>query len=83
MCSKYAPIDFSDHVPVSLELNINVDFFSETKRMNEPSTAWHKCTNDNLINYSDDLDRLLLRINIQHESLACNNIQCNRHKDAI
>ena len=29
------------------------------------------------------MDRLLLRINIQHESLTCNNIHFNRHKDSI
>ena len=83
LCSKYAPSDFSDHTPVSLELDINVNYFSESKITNEPSTAWHKCTKDHKIDYSDNLDSLLLRINIQHESLTCNNIQCNRHKDSI
>ena len=36
--------DFSDHVPLKLELNININYFEEVPRVFSHSTAWQKCS---------------------------------------
>ena len=77
------PEDFSDHVPISLNMNINIEYYSETVRANVPSTAWHRCTGNQLLNFKDELDSLLLSLNIQHEALTCSDFNCTSHKNAI
>ena len=81
--SCLCPDDFSDHVPISLNMNINIEYYSETVRSNVPSTAWHRCTGNQLLNFKDELDSLLLGLNIQHEALTCNDFNCTSHKNAI
>ena len=78
-----SPDDFSDHVPISLNMNIDIEYYSETVRANVPSTAWHRCTGNQLLNFSDELDSLLLSLNIQHEALMCSDVNCTSHKGAI
>ena len=35
--------DFSDHVPLTLELFVNIDYNNVVHRTHISSTAWHKC----------------------------------------
>ena len=81
--SLLCPDDFSDHVPVMLNMNIDIEYHAETVRANTASTAWHRCTGDQLLTFKDELDSLLLMINIQHEALTCSDFQCSIHKNAI
>ena len=73
--------DFSDHVPLKLELNVNINYFKEIPRSFTQSTAWQKCSLDQKQECVNILDRLLLQINIQHGAITCNNVNCSMHTD--
>ena len=85
--SKYESLflveDFSDHVPLRLELSVNVNYNDVVSRTHISSTAWHKCTINHKQDYVNKLENLLLQINIQHEAIACNVANCTKHKDFI
>ena len=85
--SKYKSLflvdDFSDHVPLKLELDINTNYDDEVSRAHTSSTAWHKCTSIQKQEYVQKLDNLLLQINIQHEAITCNKVNCTRHNGFI
>lgn len=85
--SKYESIlnvdDFSDHMPVILEIDFNVHYYSEIPKINVKRSAWHKCTAEHKMNFKNELDRLLLRINIQQEALTCADLPCTRHTECI
>ena len=57
--------------------------YDESPRRFLQSTAWHKCSQDNKQEYVDVLNDSLLGINIQHESLICDNINCKVHGQSI
>ena len=75
--------DFSDHVPLKLELNVNIKYFKEIPRSFIQSTAWQKCSLGQKQEYVNILDRLLLQINIQHDVITCNIVNCNMHNDCV
>ena len=75
--------DFSDHIPLKLELSVNVNYNDVVSRAHISSTAWHKCTNNQKQEYVNLLDSLLLQIDIQHEALTCDTVNCMTHKDYI
>ena len=75
--------DFSDHVPLSLELSVNVNYNDAVPRTHISSTAWHKCSIMQKQECVNKLDNLLLQINIQHEAIACNTVNCTKHKEFI
>ena len=85
--SKYESLflvdDFSDHVPIKLELSININYSDVVSRAHISSTAWHKCSIYQKQEFINKLDSLLLQINIQHEAIACNGVNCTEHKDFI
>ena len=75
--------DFSDHVPLKLELNVNINYFKEIPKSFAQSTAWHKCSMGQKQEFVNTLDRLLLQINIQQDAITCNTVNCNMHNDCI
>ena len=85
--TKYETIfshnDFSDHFPVMLTLNINIELLSFSKKEYKPCVAWHKCTDANISSYKQEIDNKLIQINPQHEGLKCRNYNCNIHNDYI
>ena len=75
--------DFSDHVPLKLELNVNINYFKEIPKSFAQSTAWHKCSMGQKQEFVNTLDGLLLQINIQQDAITCNTVNCNMHNDCI
>ena len=75
--------DFSDHVPLRLELNVNINCFKTIPRTFTQSTSWQKCSLDDKQEFVNNLDRLLLQINIQQDAVKCKNLNCNIHIDSI
>ena len=75
--------DFSDHFPIMLTLNINIEFFKFTKKEHKPSVAWHKCSEANIESYKEEIDIELLQVNPQHDGLTCKNYKCEIHKKYI
>ena len=61
--SEFLHDNFSDHVPLMISLNIDVEFHLTYERDFKPSVAWHKCDENHENNYKNTLDQLLLKIN--------------------
>ena len=49
--------DFSDHVPIRLELNINVLHLQTKLRIQKTNVAWHNCSDVHIANYRIELDK--------------------------
>ena len=75
--------DFSDHFPLKLTLNINIEYFKTNKKEFIPCVAWHKCSETSIEWYKEDTDDALLQINPNHEALRCRTYKCSLHKDYI
>ena len=73
----------SDHVPLTLKLNINVEYHRNYARNFKPSVQWHKCDGNNIKFYKDTLDKLLLNSNPCHEALKCKEYKCTKHSKFI
>ena len=73
----------SDHIPITLRLNIDVDYLNTYKRDFKPSVAWPKCSVTHTDAYKDDLDKQLLTINPKSKALSCRNFRCKLHKNEI
>ena len=81
--SLFSVDDFSDHVPLKLELNVNINYFKEIPKSFVKSTAWQKCSMGQKQEFVNTVDRLLLQINIQQGAITCNTVNCNMHNDCI
>ena len=75
--------NFSDHFPVLLQLNIDIDYHTMDKISRSPNVAWHKCNNENIEQYKFEIDRLIGEINLNFDSFACTNWNCNIHKEDL
>ena len=73
----------SDHVPLLLTLNIDIQSHMTHAREFKPSVAWHSCDSDNIENYQGKLDQQLLQINPCHEFWNCRNHNCKDHSNFI
>ena len=75
--------NFSDHIPLLLTLNIDIEFHKTYEKEFNPSVAWYKCSDDNITQYQKELDLLLLQINPRHEALKCKDYNCTKHIEYI
>ena len=73
----------SDHVPLILNLNIDLEFHKTQKRDFQPTVQWHKCDTTSIKNYKETLDHELLKVNPCHEALRCKNYKCIQHNEFI
>ena len=73
----------SDHVPLRLNLNIDLEFHKTYKKEFNPAVQWHKCDDLKIGNYKDTLDQNLLKINPCHEALWCKQYKCIKHREFI
>ena len=76
-------LNHSDHVPITLHLNIDVAYLNTYKREFKPNVAWPKCHATIIDEYKSDLDLQLLKINPKNEALSCRNFRCKLHKKEI
>ena len=75
--------NFSDHIPIMLTLKTEIEFHDTINRRFKPHVAWHKCSNANIDDYRNELDRLLPHNNLLNEALSCKNYKCTSHTDYI
>ena len=75
--------NFSDHIPLILTLNIDIEFHKTYEREFNPSVAWYKCSDENIKQYQKQLDTLLLQIDQTHEAWKCTDYKCNKHIEFI
>ena len=63
--------DFSDHVPICLELNINVLHLQTKLRIQKTNVAWHNCSDVHIANYKIELDKQLECIDLFKNQAMC------------
>ena len=75
--------DFSDHFPVILTLDIDIEYHETHTKEFKPSVAWYKCDQITIDCYKNETDKLLLQVNPQHEALSCRNYNCKEHTNHL
>ena len=69
--------DFTDHVPLSLKMEIDVSHHETFER--KTNVAWHKCTEVHIENDKRELDKLISCIDFNHDAVSCVDYQCKMH----
>ena len=77
--SVFMNSNFSDHVPICLEMQIDVSYHEAFERKCKTNVAWHKCTEVHIQNYKCELDKLLSCIDFNHDAASCVDYQCKMH----
>ena len=73
----------SDHVPVILTLDIDINMHKIRDREFKPNVAWQKCDDACIGKYQNSLDENLLQINPNHEAWSCRDNKCTEHFEFI
>ena len=72
--------NFSDHSPIMLKLDVDIESFNTVRREFQPNVAWHKCTQTDIQFYQNMLDNILLKeVNPSHEAFRCRDKKCTEH----
>ena len=71
--------NFSDHLPVLLQLNIDIDYHNMQKTPPNPGIAWEKCTQDNHEHYHKEIDSQIDDIDLSFDVFACSDYNCKCH----
>ena len=74
---------FSDHVPLRLDLLINVDYITVTSRPFSVKQAWYIATQCDIDTYKTRLDDILSHVSLCDDVLYCDDQYCSVHKDEI
>ena len=81
--AEFTPSNKSDHIPILLTLDIDIQLHNTHAREFKPSVAWHKCDEQIIGKYKSKLDQKLLQINPSHEASGCKNHKCTNHHEFI
>ena len=79
--SVFMNSDFSDHVPLCLETQIDVSYHGSFERKCKNNVAWHKCTEVHIENYNRELDKLISCIDFNHDAVLdvlITNVNCTQ-----
>ena len=72
---------FSDHVPLKIRLDLNVDHMFERKYCHR--LAWHKASTERTDQYRSDLENNLSTLLCDKEVLQCKNAMCKKHVNEL
>ena len=75
--------NFSDHIPIYLELDINISYSQMTRNSRESLTNWEKCTTDNVEDYKTCVDNNIVNLDYNSEMLSCRNVKCKIHSEHL
>ena len=71
--------DFSDHVPLCLEMEIYVLYYETFERKCKTNVAWQTCTEVHTDNYKRELDTFISCIDFNHGVVSCVDYHCKVH----
>ena len=74
--SHYESDNFSDHCPVSINLNIQAKYMPLSNGDNKRKALWHLANSGNLRKYKDHLNKLLSQLKLPWLALKCRNVTC-------
>ena len=72
---------FSDHVPLKVRFDINVDLMFERNYCCK--LAWYKASTELINQYSSDLGYKLSMLQYDEEALLCKNVMCKKHDNEL
>ena len=78
----YSADNFSDHTPVSLQLDIEVRM-SNISDVRNSKLLWYVASNDDIEKYRHNVDIILHDIALPVDALYCRNPVCVKHNDEI
>ena len=81
--AEFHALNGSDHVPIVLTLDIDIQLHKTYAREHKSSVAWHKCDDVNIGAYQNRLDQLLLQIDPTNEAWSCKDRKCTKHNEFI
>ena len=74
---------YSDHVPLRIVFNIEVEYLNVSERPHVCKIAWHKATDDHLSEYRHNLNNNLRTIDVHNEVFTCTNVNCTQHIEVL
>ena len=85
--TKYETLEtvnnFSDHIPIIMHMNIDIEYLQTTKRSISPSISWTQCTKEEISKYQGGIDEQLDKIELDFEVFACRDTKCGIHTEQI
>ena len=75
--------NFSDHVPIIMKMNIDIEYLQTVKKTISPSVSWTKCTNEHISRYQGEIDKKLEEIELDFEIFTCRDTKCELHSEQI
>ena len=81
--SDFLANNFSDHIPIVLQVNVDIDYHKMHNITARPNVAWHRCNDENLAQYEYEIDRLISETSLDFDVFACSDLDCKLHKDKL
>lgn len=76
--------NLSDHCPISMWLNIDLDHIPVVNQANNVNMLdWGRVSKNDIILYQEKLDEYLVNINIPPDLVGCHALTCTNHNDSI
>ena len=75
--------NLSDHCPLFLRLNIGCHHQQFTAKNHPPKLAWHRATEQNIVEYKQLLALLLSEIHLPHAAFQCEDPAVCTHRDEL
>ena len=73
--TKYETLEtvnnFSDHIPIILHMDIDIEYLQTVKRPISPSVSWPQCSKEQITEYQGGIDDQLDRTELDFEVFAC------------
>ena len=75
--------NISDHLPVLLHLNCNIDYSIETESIFISNALWSRADETQIKIYREHLDMYLSDINVSEDLVQCAELHCDEHVSTI
>lgn len=69
--------NLSDHDPILLHLDLNVQYVGFAAKLYTPRASWKKASDLNLSHYRSALSRNLANLHLQTEVFTCHDMNCS------
>ena len=75
--------NFSDHIPILMEMNIDIEYLQTAKISISPTTSWTQSSKDEISNYQCAIDNQLDETELDFEVFACRSALCDIHNGLV
>ena len=75
--------NFSDHIPIIMKMNIDIEYLQTVKRTILPTVSWTTCTKEQILRYQCGIDKKLDEIELDFNIFSCRDTKCEIHSEQI